>query len=62
MQRADVWINTTPPVRPLSHAGQDAAPAARFNFMKARDKRNIRLGRLSLRVNLAALIQCLGPC
>lgn len=45
MRQADVWINTTP-ARPLSHAGQDAAPAARSHFMAARDKRNIRLGRL----------------
>lgn len=45
MRQADVWINTTP-ARPLSHAGRDTAPAARSHFMAARDKRNIRLGRL----------------
>lgn len=45
MRQADVWINTTP-ARPHSHAGRDAAPAARSHFMAARDKRNIRFGRL----------------
>lgn len=45
MRQADVWINTTP-ARPLSHAGRDDVPAARSHFMAARDKRNIRLGRL----------------
>lgn len=63
VRRADVWINMTPPARPLSHAGRDAGPAARSYFMKAWDKRNIRLGRhSSLRVNLAALIPYLCPC